>query len=99
MKTLAIRGMAETSHAHYAIYESYMASRAQYVRLPGSLSVSSGSRGSGDPVSSLFSTTSSGSNPTLSANLSLFVFNDLAGDVGSMRAMQLLSSPNQPLRH
>ena len=31
----------------------------------------------------------SGSNPTLSANMSLFVFNKLASDVGSPRAMRL----------
>lgn len=51
-----------------AIYIVYMASRAQYVRLPGPLSGSSGSGGSGNPVSSLFSTGGRSPNPTLSAN-------------------------------
>jgi hypothetical protein len=54
-----------------AIYESYMAPRAQYVRLPGPLSGSSGSGGSRSPVSSLFSTGGRSPNPTLSANSSL----------------------------
>src|SRR5882762_10117865 len=43
--------------------------RAQYVSLPGLSCGSSGSCGSRIPVSSLFSTTGSGANPTLSANL------------------------------
>ena len=43
--------------------------RAQYVSLPRLSCGSSGSCGSGIPLSSLFSTTDSGSNPTLSATL------------------------------
>jgi hypothetical protein len=37
---------------------------------------------------------SSGSNPTLSANMSLFVFNNLAGHVDSQRAMRLFFAIN-----
>jgi hypothetical protein len=36
-----------------------------------------------NPVSYLFSITGSGSNPTLSANMSVFIFNHLGGYVGS----------------
>jgi hypothetical protein len=38
-----------------------------------------------------------GSNPTLSANLSLFVFNNLARQVGSWRAMRLFFAPESHL--
>jgi hypothetical protein len=50
-----------------AIYISYMAPRAQYVRLPGPFSVSGGSGGRRNPVSPLFSTGGRSPNPTLSA--------------------------------
>ena len=43
MKTLAVRDISDASRSYYAIYNSYMAPRVQYVRLPRSLSVSSGS--------------------------------------------------------
>jgi hypothetical protein len=38
----------------------------------------------------------SGSNPTLSANLSLFRINNLTGYVGSVRAIVLFSGTNLP---
>jgi hypothetical protein len=51
----------------HAVYKWDRAPRAQYVRLPGPLSVSSGSGGSRTPLNSLFSTGGRSPNPTLSA--------------------------------
>ena len=72
-----------------AIYISYMAPRAHYVRLPRRLSGSSGSGGSGIPLSSLFSTRGRSPNPTLSAKSRSFRINHLAWRGGCSRAMRL----------
>ncbi len=73
--------------ARVAMYDTYMAPRAQYVRLPRPLSGSSGSGGSRNPVSSLFSTGGRSPNPTLSAKSRSFLFNNLARRSGFSWAM------------
>src|SRR5262249_51407054 len=65
--------------------ESHVLNTCFYLSSSGS----SGSRGSENALSSLFSTPSSGANPTLSANLSFCVFNELDGVWGSRRAIRL----------